>query len=274
MKFLDYIKGQRKGKDANDIERQSIYDPFLRNAIEGFDSINDDHIARIKQIQTRLKNKPAKQRRTNYAIGRIAAAGIAIVLILGGYLLFDNNKTNLYAQQRKDIRLIEIYVPETFYEENKVIIEEKNVVLSENYKPTVENFRVNEILNATVSKEEFDALSKELMSDGNKSILDIYFPDDDGIIPESASGKPEPIIGWGKYKLYLKAAMIRPTDDACSEQHGKVAVDFYVDENGSPYQLEVPYSLCGTSDKEAIRLIKNGPKWTKGKDKVRVIVEF
>lgn len=68
--------------------------------------------------------------------------------------------------------------------------------------------------------------------------------------------------------------MIRPTDDACSEQHGKVAVDFYVDENGSPYQLEVPYSLCGTSDKEAIRLIKNGPKWTKGKDKVRVIVEF
>lgn len=277
MRFLDYIKGQRKGKEANHIERESMRDPFLADAIDGLDSVNDDHAARIAEIQTTFKNRIRKEpSRIHHLhiVWRTAAAVAAILFVFGGYLLIDSNKTKLYAQQNKDATPIEIFVPESFYEQNEVLIEESNIALVQNYKPNIDNFRVNEILNSTISKDEFETLKQEMMKNG-QTPLDIYSPDEDNSpVVASTTGKPEPVIGWDRYKAYLRTAKKRPTDDACYDAHGKVAVDFNVDDSGKPYNMEVPYSLCGTSDKEAVRLVKEGPKWTTGTEKVRVIIEF
>lgn len=274
MSFLDYIRGQRKGKEANLIERASMTDPFLLDAIDGFDSVKDNHAQKIEELSKRFQ----KQRKTvsRPVLGymtRIAAVAVVVLFVLGGYLFFDSHKTSLYAQQQTNMNTIEIFVPEVFYEENEAIIEEKNEVLSEKYKPNIENFRVNEILNMTISKEEFEALNKELMRDDYQTTLEIYFPDDDEVI-HSTTGKPEPKIGWSKYKSYLKDEMIRPTDFSCGDVHGKVGLDFYINEKGEPYNIEVAYSLCGTLDNEAVRLVKEGPNWTVGSEKVRVVIEF
>lgn len=274
MSFLDYIKGQRKGKEANRIERASMTDPFLLDAIDGFDSVKDNHAQRIDELTNRFqkKRRPLGRSVLGY-MTRIAAVAVVVLFALGGYLFFDGHKTSLYAQQQVNVNPIEIFVPEIFYEENEAIIEEKNEVLSERYKPNIENFRVNEILNMTISKEEFEALSKELMRDDYQTTLEIYFPDDDEVV-QSETGKPEPKIGWDKYKSYLKNEVIRPTDFSCRDVHGKIGLDFYVNEKGEPYNIEVVYSLCGTLDDEAVRLVKEGPNWTVGSERVRVVVEF
>lgn len=274
MSFLDYIKGQRKGKDANRIERASMTDPFLLDAIDGFDSVKDDHAQNIDVLTKRFQKKRKSIRYSMLGyMTRIAAIAVVVLFVLGGYLFFDGNKTSLYAQQQVNINPIEIFVPEIFYEENELVIEERNEVLSERYKPNIENFRVNEILNMTISKEEFEALNKELMRDDYKTTLEIYFPNDDEVV-HSETGKPEPKIGWDSYKAYLKYEMVRPTDFSCGDVHGKVGVDFYVNDKGEPYNIEVSYSLCGTLDNEAVRLVKEGPSWTIGSEKVRVVVEF
>ena len=279
MTFKDYIKGQRKGKGANLIERDSMTDPFLADAIDGFDSVDDDHQARIASIRSALSKKQggkadlrSKRHFLNTA-WRAAAVIAVLIFALGGYLLIDNNKTNLYARENDEI-IIDIFVPESYFVQNEILIEENNVVLATIYKPTIENFRVNEVLNTTISKDEFEALKKELMKN-DEGPLDIYSVEEDNIpVSASPSGKPEPTIGWDRYKSYLQLAKKRPTDDACYDVHGKVAVDFFIDESGKPYDLEIPYQLCGTSDEEAMRLVKEGPKWTTGKEKVRVVVEF
>lgn len=39
MKLIDYITGNRKGREARRIEREAMDDPFLRDALEGYDAV-------------------------------------------------------------------------------------------------------------------------------------------------------------------------------------------------------------------------------------------
>ena len=39
MKLIDYIQGKRRGQEANRLEREAMNDPFLQDAIDGFDRI-------------------------------------------------------------------------------------------------------------------------------------------------------------------------------------------------------------------------------------------
>ena len=37
MKLLDYIRGLRKGKEAHRLEKESMKDPFLADAMDGYE---------------------------------------------------------------------------------------------------------------------------------------------------------------------------------------------------------------------------------------------
>lgn len=97
MKFLDYIQGYRKGKAANEIEQKSLTDPFLYDAIDGYDAVDGNHLEHIAEMQTRVKNKhlPSKSKR----ILRILVAAIFFFGIFGGYLFIseDRDYNNLIA---------------------------------------------------------------------------------------------------------------------------------------------------------------------------------
>ena len=85
---------------------------------------------------------------------------------------------------------------------------------------------------------------------------------------------PEPIIGKRKYQKYLKDSLIRLTDETCKDMKGEVILSFLIDKEGKPQNITVTKGLCESADKEAIRLIKEGPKWTAGKLPVEIKVKF
>lgn len=138
MSLLDYIKGNRRGKAAHRLERESMRDPFLSEAIEGYHSVTNDHIAGIEDIQKRIRLKsqnqvPRKQKKHSL-IWTLAAACSAGVLALAGYFLFDNPQTVSYSQKVETsppAEVIDIYVPSAFYESNEAIIENQNHILYE-----------------------------------------------------------------------------------------------------------------------------------------------
>ena len=274
MKLLDYIKGQRKGKDAHRIEKDSMKDPFLYEALEGFDSINDNHIERINYLQSRLRNQ-SKKKPVISRVLQIAAVFAIIIFGLGGYLFIDYHKSNLQAQTMDKSAIIEVYVPEAYYVENITVVAKKNSDLAKAYKPNISQFKVNSKIDHSISQEEMDILSNEEIS---KNAIEIYVPKDfenqHSNSKQVNDGKPSPVIGLEKYNLYLKQNLRRPTDDACRNRKGNVYIDFSVNEYGQPYLFEVVQSLCGTSDNEAIRLIESGPRWTPGTKRARVKVEF
>ena len=284
MNFLDYIKGNRKGREANRIERNSMRDPFLHDAIDGFDSVGGDHIARINAIRSRIGKKPAVAtvvvRKRTFIWQAVAACGM-VVLAFGAYMFISYQRSEAFAQAGRDLSAIEIYVPESFYEKNEIVIEEKNEILAEIYKPEIESFRIEDNMSAVVTREELDILSGDEVAVKNQDMMDLYVPEsgkadivESELMYSKSKGKTQPIGGFGKYGAYLKANKIQPTDGVCADRHGAVAIEFSIDESGQPFQFVVVQSLCGVSDKEAIRLIKVGAKWMPTNERVIVKIEF
>ncbi len=74
--------------------------------------------------------------------------------------------------------------------------------------------------------------------------------------------EPEPSDGWGYYDNYLVNNIQLPAEyKSKPDMTGEVQVSFEVNKNGEPVNFKIIKSLCNKCDKEAIRLIKEGPKW-------------
>jgi len=76
--------------------------------------------------------------------------------------------------------------------------------------------------------------------------------------------EPEPADGWMAYDSYLfNNRNDIPEAYTVKKNTGSDAVElsFEVNKNGDPVNIKVEKSLCDKCDKEAIRLLKEGPKW-------------
>lgn len=85
---------------------------------------------------------------------------------------------------------------------------------------------------------------------------------------------PQPVIDKRNYQKYLKENLVRPTDEKCAQVKGKVVLTFLVNKERRPFYIKVKESLCESADKEAIRLIQEGPDWIYGNNLVEVTVKF
>jgi len=82
----------------------------------------------------------------------------------------------------------------------------------------------------------------------------------------------EPADGWGNYNTYLANNLNIPEDiKRRDEVKGQVQLSFEVNQEGDPINIRVEKSLCGKCDEEAIRVVKQGPKWKKKNKKAKRI---
>ena len=88
MKLIDYITGNRKGREARRIEREAMDDPFLHDALEGYDAVPGDPGDAIRRMQRRVTGAAGKLRRRIYWS---AAAALLLCAGEGGYLLTLRN---------------------------------------------------------------------------------------------------------------------------------------------------------------------------------------
>jgi hypothetical protein len=79
--------------------------------------------------------------------------------------------------------------------------------------------------------------------------------DDEGMLAA------EPVDGWGAYHLYLLNNVRIQRDASGKKIDGMVTVSFAVSESGWLSDFRIEKSLNTLADKEAMRLIKEGPKW-------------
>jgi hypothetical protein len=84
-----------------------------------------------------------------------------------------------------------------------------------------------------------------------------------------------PVGGYEKYNEYIANNKKEIDDDNNTIQKGEVILFFDVSDEGRPENIKVKHSLCEPCDREAIRLLENGPKWkTKQGKKGRLAVKF
>ena len=85
--------------------------------------------------------------------------------------------------------------------------------------------------------------------------------------------EPEPADGWDNYDTYLTNNLNVPEEYKTRQTNtAAVEISFEVSKNGEPFNIKIEKSLCATCDKEAIRLVKDGPKWKRKAKKGRTTV--
>ena len=93
MKLKDYIQGNKRGKEANLLEREALNDPFLEEALEGFETVTGNHTEIVDRLEKRF-SKPvaAPQKKRNLFLYGSIAASILLLVGFGTYILFEKDK--------------------------------------------------------------------------------------------------------------------------------------------------------------------------------------
>ena len=87
MKLSDYIKGLRKGKEAHRLEKESMKDPFLADALDGYRQVEGEHAHKLEQLHRQVTARTSKAthlRAVSWSIAACLAVGIGI----SSYFLF------------------------------------------------------------------------------------------------------------------------------------------------------------------------------------------
>ena len=84
----------------------------------------------------------------------------------------------------------------------------------------------------------------------------------------------EPLNGWTNFDDYIASNLKDPEESKTKRANGEVELSFDVNKEGEAVNIAVTKSLCDKCDEEAIRLLKDGPKWKKNKKKGKVKIKF
>lgn len=390
MKLLDYIRGLRKGKEAHRLEKESMKDPFLADAMDGYSQVEGNHEERIEKLRMQIsahtvKHTNSSKRKNSYAITWSIAACLVIGIGISTYFLFlkksmtDNvfiakedipsavfepvtpkeeisslaeakmkqdsthevivkqaDKKNIVAKSKTtpkpqsvpiaatpvieeatgeetagqaimleetivadtntshsevpEMKMAKVAAPNRNLIKGKVTDEKGEPIIGASVAYTGTNTGTITDLNGefTLKKEEGD---KELTAqfigyepveipvDTSRTMLIAMNKDKqtlDEVVVVGTKDKyqtPQPVTGKRKYKKYLEENLIRP-NDKCKDVKGEVILAFFVDKEGNPQNITIVHGLCESADKEAVRLVKEGPKWTFGNLPTRVTVHF
>ena len=419
MKLLDYIRGLRKGKEAHRLEKESMQDPFLADAMDGYNQVEGNHEQRIEKLRMQVSAHSAKKKNT-YAITWSIAACLIIGFGISSYFLFlkksmtdevfiaeesvstklaepaapptpaipatptvpatpqkeialattkvktdstpvseitarQANKKDMIAriqatsQPQQGVLVATVPVMEEVSEETAALQEvvatidtfesesDKKMkmakvatILPQNnmIKGKVTNEKGEPLIGASVTYKgtnigtitnmngEFSLVKKddkkrltaqfigydpvEIRVDTSRTMLIAMNENKQALNEVVVVGygakknkksvtagtvvkgneqankdiTPQPVIGKRKFQKYLKENLVRPTDEKCAQVKGKVVLTFLVNKEGRPFSIKVKESLCESSDKEAIRLIQEGPDWIYGTKLAEVTVHF
>ena len=418
MKLLDYIRGLRKGKEAHRLEKESMKDPFLADAMDGYHQVEGDHEEQINKLRMKVNAHSAKKRNT-YAVTWSIAACLIIGIGISSYFLFlkqnvgedvfiakeQPSATATVPAHKEDTSLSapkmepdsgrpsatapsatvpkatapkatpdgtpmmeEMVAPAEELEEaaittvtdtsfldanrKKMKVAQLATQMNNMIKGKVTDDKGEPLIGANVTykgatygaitdingeftlpkKEGYEILTAHYIgynpvsipADTSKTML-IAMSENKTTLNEvvvtgygtqkkvavtgaisavsikdlkKASGAlqksdtlkdaaisqkadslqglvvPEPVTGMKQYKKYLKKNLAYPADEACAEVKGKVTLTFFVNKEGRPFDIKVKESLCKSLDKEAIRLIQEGPDWTYGNQSAEITVKF
>ena len=117
MNLRDYIQGNRYGKEAYQLEKEAMRDPFLQDAIDGYDRVNDRPDYYLKKMEKQLSGRKIKGFLSLQEWG-IAAA---ILLIIGLSILYFFN-SRVYSV--KEITILENHKDEIIsnYSKDTVLV--------------------------------------------------------------------------------------------------------------------------------------------------------
>lgn len=299
MKIWHYIQGNRKGKEAHRVEKEAMKDPFLADALEGYEKTQGNHqreVAKLQRevtrLQKRITNKSANKKPNHLKAWGIAASILIVVGMGTWYLLGDSLFTkeiysaDILMEESELPAIASIELPEANSDSIEIIPQENSLAqvtkkdIEKKDTPKPEPIVIQEDMEVMAEAEEVvtTAMSRTITEVSASDTLK------NAAVPERQQAKvstenisnPYPTVGMEAYMEYIQRNLKRPTDEECSNAKGPVVVMFKIGQSGRPYNIRVTQGLCSSINQEAIRLIINGPDWKKGatSDEATITINF
>lgn len=245
MKLTDYIKGERRGEDARQIEFEAMRDPLMGDALEGFDAIEGDHDEVIRRLRERVTARSAApvRRRSLHRWGAVAAVALLCVAVGGLYLLREGHDRAVYS----------------------------DVLLPENMAPV--DFEALRRMESIIKVEErASEHTREIRSDAASSpVLRRQGPGSAlGEVPQS---QLDSLVALRGFEEFVESNMAITTDGTGVRVSGTAVAEFTVDGDGHPRNIRILETPAPAASREARRLIRSAPEWPNGRT-IRVEVEF
>lgn len=244
-RILAYLKTGRRGKPANRLERDAMHDPFLNDALEGFESIEseDQLLSDIQRMRERLHRKQQPNRRGWI---RWAAASVALFLVGGlSYLLLQNNSAKDYmlaeqppvgkqtAPVQKATPTIEptdSHSVESAFPERKEAVSDLKIAAESHFEETT----LNEVVSSATHSPLHIADNKELIKDRMNEETEA-----------SAKHEDEVVIASG---LATQKKLTTPPTDSNTKQMIADQTDFYTPRPGKVSGLDATAPQAGKKE--------------------------
>lgn len=178
MNILDYIKGKRQGKEANRLEKEAMRDPFLREALEGYEPFDDGLADDIAFLQSQVMEKATEKKRLFLpSRKRLAIAASYTVLVVGSFLIYlfmnkNDDKMLVMSDQETQEMIVDslsLYISDTLSTPDFVLNEKK-----EEKKSPARNVQSDPITTSDFAmNEKQELLAKEEQPTYSKTVIDI-----------------------------------------------------------------------------------------------------
>jgi len=311
MTLKDYIQGDKHGKEANRLEREAMNDPFLQDALEGFDAVTGDHAKVIEKFEKRFAAPPSNKRRL-YLIWSMAAS-ILLLIGVGTFFLWDindNRKEAIVMLQTDEApsipelpvqsealselqtletappattTLIEMETPTSYKDaDNSITNASKKPASTEKTVQTIpESVNLVEDIINDLSSEDNDIASidaelavaeqESFFADRAKPSKTEYPTSRNSAVRIDKDETNSVAFGEKEFQTYCRQ---KATQNICDEKTATVKVSFYIDVTGQPTQIKFIRYTCEKAKEEITDLLSSSPAWTTTNRKVTMTLRW
>ena len=305
MNLKDYIQGKRKGKEANRLERKAMNDPFLQDALDGFDAVDGNHLSAIEMLEKEIAEKTErKKNRTILFRWQTLAVAASVIILLGvSGLLFLQPPTmdthyetahELSIPAEKQIENMELAFAD---KEDKTKQEEMipPPPIARNFQEItiVANEDVKMVADMDMAEASYDVyhvappppmameeLADEVYAyDASYNVADKEVEVAERVnaskredarvksanVAEQKSAKPKS-FGKAEFLAYFEE---NRRQNLCEGFELKFQAEFYIDEKGVPFDVKIE-SNCKAFQDEFSHWLNKSPKWTVTNEKILI----
>lgn len=94
MNLKQYIRGRRRGKAARDLEKEALNDPFLNDAIDGYDAVPGDHSRHLENLHRKVSRSSLERADFRRLAGLVAGL---LILFAVNFFFYRKEKVEMTA---------------------------------------------------------------------------------------------------------------------------------------------------------------------------------
>ena len=272
----DYLDGKLDSKAMHKLEKQALEDPFVAQALAGLSESRGRAVQSVSLLQKQLYERIAQQqvtkKETVFTWQRLSVASAAAVMFIAVSIFFfmrerekrdtlSKNKPHSIEVNMAPAPAVVDSAKNESYAANAPVstadpvlppkIDLRKAIVNKAAHPgkAAVAQSVKEVVTATDTATSATTAAVSRVSSINARIATV------------APSVSTPVGGWANFDSYLSDH--HKFKDAKSDKF--VGLSFLIDTDGNPSDIKVTKSASPEFDEEAIRLIREGPKWEQPK---------